>query len=76
MLASLGLDPIFLFPPFLLRVAEQMLQREGGASRPLVAAFASATLAGVRATALARYRTIRLYLERTSCVAGVMELDS
>jgi hypothetical protein len=46
-----------------------------GTSRPLVAAFASATLAGVRLPALARYPTNRWYLEGTSGVAGGMELE-
>lgn len=41
-----------------------------GTSRPLVAAFAKATLAGGGVPALARYPANRRYLEGTSGVAG------
>lgn len=46
-----------------------------GTSRPLVAAFASATLAGVWEPALARYPANRRYFERTLGVAGGIELE-
>lgn len=64
MLASLGLDPTPTVSACVWLNAAAAARR--GTSRPLVAAFARATLAGVWAPALARYPANRRYLERTS----------